>query len=307
MRTITRIAPLRDILARIINTPSEDLLNHATGEFSDREIETRFLSDTWEDYKKGPQYALLAGGLVVVAFMLTDLLASTSLAAFCALATIRLTMGLLLIGSALSIQRARRYFPAFQMLCLWNQIAVALGLITLGMIRALPFIHTAFHLFMVTLIYYQFLHNRFVYTLIASAFFSIAYCGLNASFYLLEPLDMVRFALYLGLANGLGIPMLRSLNRNRRRSYIQQLKRDHANQQLRATVRQLRQAQKTVKTLEGMLPICSNCKQIRDDNGYWRQIEIYLHQHSQLQFSHSLCPTCARDLYPDFRTIKARS
>jgi PAS domain S-box-containing protein len=55
----------------------------------------------------------------------------------------------------------------------------------------------------------------------------------------------------------------------------------------------------TVKKLGGMLPICSSCKCIRDDAGYWHQVESYIHDHSEAVFSHGLCPDCARRLYPD--------
>jgi hypothetical protein len=55
-----------------------------------------------------------------------------------------------------------------------------------------------------------------------------------------------------------------------------------------------------IKVLRGFLPICSSCKRIRDDDGYWRQIEAYIRDHSEAQFSHSICPECAMKLYPDF-------
>jgi hypothetical protein len=54
-----------------------------------------------------------------------------------------------------------------------------------------------------------------------------------------------------------------------------------------------------IKQLSGMLPICASCKMIRDDQGYWNQIETYISQHSEAQFSHSVCPECAQKLYPD--------
>jgi len=54
-----------------------------------------------------------------------------------------------------------------------------------------------------------------------------------------------------------------------------------------------------VKTLSGMLPICASCKKIRDDKGYWTQIESYIRDHSEAEFSHSLCPECMKRLYPD--------
>ncbi len=58
-------------------------------------------------------------------------------------------------------------------------------------------------------------------------------------------------------------------------------------------------AQSKVHVLGGLLPICSNCKKIRDDNGYWEQIESYISEHSEADFSHGLCPQCAKELYPD--------
>ncbi len=54
-----------------------------------------------------------------------------------------------------------------------------------------------------------------------------------------------------------------------------------------------------VKTLSGLLPICASCKKIRDDQGYWQQIERYVTVHSEAEFSHGVCPPCAKKLYPD--------
>ena len=54
-----------------------------------------------------------------------------------------------------------------------------------------------------------------------------------------------------------------------------------------------------VKVLSGMLPICSACKKIRDDRGAWRPIESYISEHSSAEFTHGICPECARRLYPD--------
>jgi hypothetical protein len=60
-----------------------------------------------------------------------------------------------------------------------------------------------------------------------------------------------------------------------------------------------RDLEKTVKTLSGYLPICASCKKIRDDKGYWNQVEAYISEHSEIEFSHGLCPDCAKKLYPD--------
>ena len=54
-----------------------------------------------------------------------------------------------------------------------------------------------------------------------------------------------------------------------------------------------------IRRLQGLLPICASCKKIRDDAGYWSQIEFYIREHSEAEFSHSICPPCFKDLYPD--------
>jgi len=67
----------------------------------------------------------------------------------------------------------------------------------------------------------------------------------------------------------------------------------------RQLIQQHQEALERVKLLSGLLPICSSCKKIRDDSGYWNQIEEYIRDHSDAQFTHSLCPECVRRLYPE--------
>ena len=64
-------------------------------------------------------------------------------------------------------------------------------------------------------------------------------------------------------------------------------------------IKELRNAKNEIKELRGFLPICSHCKNIRDDEGYWHRIDMYIQDHSEAKFSHSICPDCARKLYPD--------
>lgn len=68
---------------------------------------------------------------------------------------------------------------------------------------------------------------------------------------------------------------------------------------LRAKQNKLQEALSEVKTLSGLLPICASCKKIRDDRGYWEQIEVYIEDHSNAAFSHGICPECVRKLYPE--------
>jgi PAS domain S-box-containing protein len=63
---------------------------------------------------------------------------------------------------------------------------------------------------------------------------------------------------------------------------------------------QLKEALSKVKKLSGLLPICASCKKIRDDKGYWNQIESYIGDHSEAEFSHGICPDCMKKLYPEY-------
>lgn len=79
---------------------------------------------------------------------------------------------------------------------------------------------------------------------------------------------------------------------------------DAANKSLAETNSRLQEALDNVKTLSGLLPICAHCKKIRDDQGYWQQIEGYLREHTDADFTHGICPACAHELYGDY--IKSR-
>ncbi len=65
-------------------------------------------------------------------------------------------------------------------------------------------------------------------------------------------------------------------------------------------VGELREALDQVKRLSGLLPICATCKKIRDDKGYWNEIESYICEHSEADFTHGICPECAEKYYPEF-------
>ena len=64
---------------------------------------------------------------------------------------------------------------------------------------------------------------------------------------------------------------------------------------------ELQEAVTERKMLSGMLPICSSSKNIRDDTGYWSQIEVYIGERSDAEFSHGICPDCLESLYPEYR------
>jgi PAS domain S-box-containing protein len=65
-------------------------------------------------------------------------------------------------------------------------------------------------------------------------------------------------------------------------------------------IAELQEALDTIQVLTGIIPICASCKRIRDEKGDWQSIELYIRDHSTVEFSHGICPHCAARLYPDF-------
>ena len=82
-------------------------------------------------------------------------------------------------------------------------------------------------------------------------------------------------------------------------SFLDITARKRAEEERERLILELQEALAEVKTLSGLLPICASCKSIRNDQGYWQQIEAYIKEHSKAEFSHSVCPKCAEKLYPE--------
>jgi hypothetical protein len=111
------------------------------------------------------------------------------------------------------------------------------------------------------------------------------------------------FAVFGGFVSGLR-RRLREQNKKINQAHeaikIEVAERKQAQLEKDALIVELQDALRRVKKLSGLLPICASCKKIRDDQGYWKQIEIYISDHSEADFSHGICPDCSKRLYPYF-------
>jgi hypothetical protein len=94
-------------------------------------------------------------------------------------------------------------------------------------------------------------------------------------------LEMIHF--FEGIAASIGFALMRK----------------QAEEERERLIAELQKALSDVKALSGLLPICASCKRIRDDKGYWNQLESYIRDHSEAEFSHGICPDCAKKLYPE--------
>jgi len=75
--------------------------------------------------------------------------------------------------------------------------------------------------------------------------------------------------------------------------------RKRAEKEREKLIKELQEALKEINTLRGILPLCSFCKKVRDDKGFWEQVDVYIQKHSQADISHSVCPECGKKHYPD--------
>lgn len=108
--------------------------------------------------------------------------------------------------------------------------------------------------------------------------------------------DVVKWMSFILIPACLALLLIFLHNRSLRRQIDERLA---AESKLEQTVGKLQTALLNIKTLSGLLPICASCKKIRDDQGYWQQVEKYIVQHSEAQFSHGICPDCMKKLYPE--------
>lgn len=108
-------------------------------------------------------------------------------------------------------------------------------------------------------------------------------------------------ALYIGgaLVATLGFVRLRVASLARSKAELERLVATRT-AELQSRNEELSDALGKVNQLSGLLPICANCKKIRDDQGYWNELDHYVSDHSEVDFSHGICPECAEKLYPDY-------
>ncbi len=139
---------------------------------------------------------------------------------------------------------------------------------------------------------YILVSNRLIFQVFPALLLSIG----NIVFLAIVKSDMstmafnVMWGSYL-VGNMLGIVISWRLNASRRLQFntLQKEKHLRENQE---------RALSEVKTLRGIIPICSQCKKIRDDDGFWQKVEVFVTDHSEADFSHSLCPECVKEIYP---------
>lgn len=136
---------------------------------------------------------------------------------------------------------------------------------------------------------YRTINTRFIYLGILGV---IGYFGILAGFWILMNPLANRVLLHTD--------ELKKKIKDKTKYLEEEIKeRKRAENSLAATIEKLERTNKKVKVLTGLVPICSNCKKIRDDKGFWNHLESYIQEHSDASFSHGMCPECSDKFYGD--------
>lgn len=280
-----------------MNPSLHDTAISFTGEFVSRITEQSYLQFNWNDIRKGTHLTLLVIAFMGLSFFVIDLISARDPATILHLLEIRLTAVLLIVAGAEYIRRQARYFQAYPFVVLGVQIAIAVSIFLLAVERQMPAIYVGLDAILFTLVYYQFLSNRLDCTVTACLFIGLG-SVIVAYFYLNLPFtEFISAFLFLIPLNFLGVAMLRSINRTRRRAFVALMGSQRDNHEKEQLIERLHNALGEVKTLEGLIPICAKCHKIRDDKGFWERIEKYIQDRTAAHFSHSICPDCAKGLY----------
>jgi hypothetical protein len=273
------------------------LLSRYTAEFSSKSQEEAFLSFNWYDNKSATRNTFMILVFFVITFFFRDLTETGNKESIFYLFLLRLAVFCVLFFSSIAIHRTTQYCRKYHSLVLVNQIVISVSVFVLAVIREMPIAYLGVNIILLTLVFYQFIHNRFYYTLAVCGFLgagaiftSVVFLDINAS-------DLLASALILIPLNFLGVTILRSNNKSRRYEYLALTDLKKSNDEKETAIQELKSSLAEVKTLRGFLPICAKCKKIRDDEGYWNQIELYIEKHSEAQFSHGICQECAEELY----------
>ena len=275
------------------------VLSKVSGEFKSRLKEEAFLVATWENYRAVPRNTLLILGVMTIIFLIRDALtledpANNFLFPF------RIFVAFFLTGSAIYIQRSKAYFKRYHLLLLLNQVVIAIAVFLIAMAGQMPVAYQISNTVGLTLLYYLFFNNRFGHTLFACAFQAIGTLLILYIFNDTPFLEFITAIIFLIPLNILGVTALRSLNRTKRREYLAIVDLQQANDEKEMLIQELKFALAEVNTLQGFIPICANCHNIRNDEGFWEKIEQYIQDRTEAQFSHGICPDCAKKLYPEF-------
>ncbi|NOY83176.1 MAG: hypothetical protein GXP31_19455 [Kiritimatiellaeota bacterium] len=271
----------------------------------DRHLEQPFLEDYFNRSIRLLRFFLLAGCLFYAAFGILDAVAIPAVKLQCWTIRYLVVCPMILALWALSFTRAfKNYWQAVVSLAVF---IAGVGIIAMAAIAPPPGNADYYAgLILVFLFCYMSFRTRFLWATGVCWLLIIVYEVAAVQWMRLSLPELVSNNFFLVGVNIVGMCVSYCLEYLAREAFFlrhlvetEKTRVIKANRRLESKVRELEAATEKIRVLTGFIPICARCKKIRDDKGFWNQLEEYITRHSDAEFSHSLCPECAKALYPE--------
>lgn len=276
----------------------------------DQNLEQNFKQDYFQKSLKFTRIALITGILLFSAFGVLDaMLMQASKAEFWLI-----RYGIVCpVGGAILLFSFTSHFQRYWQVSLILGTLVA-GLGILAMIAVAPSVNFFYYVGLILVLFfcYTFFRIRFIWATITSWLIVVFYEIIATQIVHTSFPDLVSNNFFFVSASIIGMFASYSIEYYARKSFYlvkllenEKKKTDEANKLLEDKISELEEASNEIKTLHGLIPICANCKKIRDDKGYWNQIEEYIRAHTDAEFSHGICPECMKFLYPQMSPVSS--
>lgn len=266
--------------------------------FRDKEVEKQYQENFKETHLVWGRIAMIFGILLYSGFIFLD--KSINPDAFSSQVIIRLFIVTPYLAASFLISLNRRFFLRhMETITIMCVLVPGLGHFAMGLYSHVGPVYIMGTTAIVLCFTYTLTGLRFKYTLPIGMFLVV--CYEITEIYLMKRtmIDILFNNYFLLSINFVGIFSSYTIDRLQGLSFVQNMLINEEKQERGKIIAELKEAMSKIKTLSGMLPICASCKKIRNDDGYWQQIELYIGDHSEADFSHGICPACEKKLYPD--------
>ena len=275
-----------------LKTESREKVNFWLARFREPAIEVAYRQEHLEDDKKFSSIVVGIAVVVISLFFFSDpyLLRSDSLFYPTLIARILFTIGSM--AWFIVIRRTTNHKAADAATLLWAFMG-SIFVLFVDWTRSAEYVSHMITDIVFLLAIMVLLTNKYILQMIAGFAFTV---GLIVLYSEVKSLDtaLIRNVLLAGivLINLFAVLISHRNQLNRRIQYFIWIEEKQLSLDLQKALAE-------IKTLRGIIPICANCKKIRDDKGFWNQLEAFIHEHSDAEFSHGICPQCAAELYPE--------
>lgn len=267
----------------------DDSIHPLSACFRDAQTEDEYRTHYLDADRKQYVLAIVLSVIGMLLFIRSDRMLFGSSLTFIFLLGLRVSFSILSAAVAFILVKMRRAFQIDVLMFSWG-ILYFTAIVIIYATRPPEFVRNAYLDILMLMVPYLLFNIRFWMQLTPQLLYSAVSIAMLASNETVPAVTMNAMITTYVFSNIMGIIAAWRFHVSRRQQFSHYLQEKRLNSDLREAMGNLR-------VLRGLMPICSRCKKIRDEEGYWKKLEEYIEQHSEAQFSHSLCDKCANELY----------